>query len=102
MATTDFYQVGSSSNFSRFSLSSNLFLIYHSNEQVYIPDDRSFEFKGPGRAYGFEAKASVELTHHLSFNGGPTKMLNAFFKGGVHRVSPVATITRPGITSNDG
>lgn len=86
LATTDFYQVGTSSNLGRFSLSSDLFLIDHSNEQVYIPDDGSFEFKGPSRAYGIEAKASVELTHHLSFNGGLTKISNAFFKGGDHRV----------------
>ena len=63
LATTDFYQVGTSSNFGRFSVSAPmLFLIDHSNEQVYIPDDGSFEFKGPSRAYGYEAKASV-ATH---------------------------------------
>ena len=62
LATTDFYQVGTSSNFGRFSFSTDAFLIDHSNEQVYIPDDGSFEFKGPSRAYGYEAKASVE--HH--------------------------------------
>ncbi|MBI2680337.1 MAG: TonB-dependent receptor, partial [Candidatus Solibacter usitatus] len=60
--------------------------IDHSNEQVYIPDDGTFEFKGPSRAYGYEAKASVELTHHLSLNAGVTKIANAFFKGGDHRV----------------
>jgi outer membrane receptor protein involved in Fe transport len=49
-------------------------------------DDGSFEFKGPSRAYGYEAKASVSLTRHLSLNGGLTKMANAFFKGGDHRV----------------
>ncbi len=86
LATTDFYQLGASSTFGRFSLSSDLFLIDHSNEQVYIPDDGSFEFHGPSRAYGFEAKASVELTHHLSLNGGLTKISNAFYRGGDHRV----------------
>ena len=86
LATTDFYQVGTSSNFGRFGISTDLFLIDHSNEQVYIPDDGSFEFKGPSRAYGYEAKASVELTRHLSLNGGLTKIANAFFKGGDHRV----------------
>jgi outer membrane receptor protein involved in Fe transport len=86
LATTDFYQVGTSSNFGRFSFSTDAFLIDHSNEQVYIPDDGSFEFKGPSRAYGYEAKASIELTHHLSLNGGMTKIANAFFKGGDHRV----------------
>ena len=86
LATTDFYQFSTSSNFGRFGLSTDLFLIDHSNEQVYIPDDGSFEFKGPTRAYGYEAKASIELTRHLSLNGGLTKIANAFFKGGDHRV----------------
>ena len=56
LATTDFYQVGTASNFGRFSFGTDAFLIDHSNEQVYIPDDGSFEFKGPSRAYGYEAK----------------------------------------------
>jgi len=86
LATTDFYQFGASSNRGRFGISTDLFLIDHSNEQVYIPDDGSFQFKGPSRAYGYEAKASVQLTSHLSVNGGMTKIANAFFKGGDHRV----------------
>jgi hypothetical protein len=53
VATTDFYQAGTSSNFGHFSITTDLFLIDHSNEQVYIPDDGSFEFKGPSRAYGY-------------------------------------------------
>jgi hypothetical protein len=86
LAATDFYQFGASSNIGRLSLSTDAFLIDHSNEQVYIPDDGSFEFKGPSRAYGYEAKASVRLTQHLSLNGGMTKIANAFFLGGDHRV----------------
>jgi TonB dependent receptor/Carboxypeptidase regulatory-like domain/TonB-dependent Receptor Plug Domain len=86
IATTDFYQFGTSSRFGRFSVSTDAFLIDHSNEQVYIPDDGSFEFKGPSRAYGYEAKASVEITRRLSLNGGLTKIGNSFFKGGDHRV----------------
>ena len=86
LATTDFYQAGVSSNHGRFGLSADLFLIDHSNEQVYIPDDGSFEFKGPSRAYGYEAKASMELTRHVSLNAGMTKIGNAFFRGGDHRV----------------
>jgi hypothetical protein len=86
LATTDFYQFGTSSNFGRFGISTDLFLIDHSNEQVYIPDDGSFEFKEPSRAYGYETKASIELTRHLSLNGGLTKIANAFFKHGDHRV----------------
>ena len=86
LATTDFYQLGASANWRRFSFSTDTFLIDHSNEQVYIPDDGSFEFKGPSRAYGYEAKSSVDLTSHLSLNGGLTKIANAFFRGGDHRV----------------
>jgi hypothetical protein len=86
LATTDFYQVGTSSTWRRLSLSTDFFLIAHSNEQVYIPDDGSFEFKGPSRAYGYEAKASLDLTHDLSLSGGLTKIANVFFKGGDHRV----------------
>lgn len=86
LATTDFYQVGTSSNLGRLSVSTDAFLIDHSNEQVYIPDDGSFEFKGPSRAYGYEAKASLSLTRSLSLNGGLTKIANAFFRGGDHRV----------------
>ncbi len=86
LATTDFYQVGTSSNFGRFSFSTDAFLIDHSNEQVYIPDDGSFEFKGPTRAYGFEAKTSVAITRHVSFNAGMTKIANAYYMGGDHRV----------------
>ena len=86
VATTDFYQFGASSHAGRFSVSTDIFLIDHSNEQVYIPDDGSFEFKGPSRAYGYEAKASIALRRHLSLNGGLTKIGNAFFKGGNPRV----------------
>jgi outer membrane receptor protein involved in Fe transport len=86
LAATDFYQFGTSSNFGRFGISTDVFLIDHSNEQVYIPDDGSFEFKGPSRAYGYEAKASVTITRWLSLNGGLTKIGNAYFKGGDHRV----------------
>jgi outer membrane receptor protein involved in Fe transport len=86
IATTDFYQFGTSSNWRRFAVSTDIFLIDHSNELVYIPDDGSFEFKGPSRAYGYEVKTSVDLTRHVTLNGGVTKIANAFYKGGDHRV----------------
>jgi outer membrane receptor protein involved in Fe transport len=81
VATTDFYQVGASHNLRRFSLAASLFLIDNSNQQVYIPDDGSIEFAGPSRAYGFEVKNSFRLTRHVSFNGGVTRVMNAFFRG---------------------
>jgi hypothetical protein len=80
ISTTDFYQVGISQNLNRFSMSADLFLIDRSNEQVYIPDDGSFEFKGPSRAYGFEVKTAMRLTRFLNFNAGVTKVTNAFFR----------------------
>ena len=86
VATTDFFQLGTSSNFGRVSLVTDVFLIDHSNEQVYIPDDGSFEFKGPSRAYGYEAKLSIALSRHVALNGGITKIGNAFYLGGDHRV----------------
>jgi outer membrane receptor protein involved in Fe transport len=86
LATTDFYQAGASSRFGRFGVSTDLFLIDHSNEQVYISDDGSFEFKGPSRAYGYEAKVSVQLTRRVSLNGGLTKIANAFYRGGGERI----------------
>jgi outer membrane receptor protein involved in Fe transport len=86
ISTTDFYQLGTSHNFKRFSLSADLFLIDRSNEQVYIPDDGSFEFKGPSRAYGFEVKSSIKLSRHVAFNGGVTKVMNAFYRGALPRV----------------
>jgi outer membrane receptor protein involved in Fe transport len=86
ISTTDFYQLGTAHNFKRFSLTSDLFLIDRSNEQVYIPDDGSIEFKGPSRATGFEVKSSASLTKYVSFNGGVTKVMNAFYRGAFPRV----------------
>jgi outer membrane receptor protein involved in Fe transport len=81
VATTDFYQLGTSHNYGRFSASADLFLIDNSNQQVYIPDDGSIEFAGASRAYGFELKNSVRVTSRLSFNGGLTRVMNAFYRG---------------------
>jgi TonB dependent receptor-like, beta-barrel/TonB-dependent Receptor Plug Domain len=86
VSTTDFYQTGVSLNLNRFSLSSDLFLIDRSNEQVYIPDDGSYEFRGPSRAYGFEAKTSVQLTRNLSLNGDLSKVMNAFYRSTFPRI----------------
>jgi hypothetical protein len=86
VATTDFYQVGTAHNTRRFSLSTDLFLIDRSNEQVYVPDDGSLEFRGPSRAYGFEVKSSVKLARHVMLDGGMTKVGNAFYRGTSPRV----------------
>ncbi|MFN7944916.1 MAG: TonB-dependent receptor [Blastocatellia bacterium] len=86
IATTDFYQFGASHRLGRVSLSYDLFLIDRSHEQVYIPDDGSFEFRGPSRADGFEIKTAIRLSSHLSFNGGVTKVMNAFYRGTAPRL----------------
>lgn len=99
LSTTDFYQVGTSYNANRFSVSTDLFLIDRSNEQVYIPDDGSIEFKGPSRAYGVEVKASAKLTRALSLNAGITRVGNAFYRGESPRIY---VDSAPRLTSNAG
>lgn len=104
VATTDFYQLGTSHNYKRLSASADLFLIDNSNQQVYIPDDGSIEFAGPSRAYGFEVKKSVRITRHLSFNGGLTQVLNAFYRGTRPREyvdSAPHTVANAGLTLSD-
>lgn len=104
IATTDFYQLGTSHNYKRLSASADLFLIDNSNQQVYIPDDGSIEFAGPSRAYGFELKNSVRITHHLAFNGGVTQVMNAFFRGTRPREyvdSAPHTVANAGFTLSD-
>jgi outer membrane receptor protein involved in Fe transport len=85
LSTTDFLQLGTSYNLHRFSVTGDVFLIDRSHEQVYIPDDGSFEFKGPSRSYGWELKTSAQLTHHVSFTGGLTQVSNAFYRGSAPR-----------------
>jgi TonB-dependent receptor-like protein len=83
----DFFQVGTSHQFHRrFSLMTDLFLIDSSNQVVYIPDDGTIEFAEPSRSYGFEVKTSAKLTSHLGFDGGATKVLNAYYKDTSPRV----------------
>jgi outer membrane receptor protein involved in Fe transport len=86
IATTDFYQLGAAYNRARFGLSADTFLIDRSNEQVYIPDDGTFEFKGPSRSYGYEGKFSIRLTRYLALNGGVTQVTQSFFRGTFPRV----------------
>jgi hypothetical protein len=81
VAITDFYQAGVANNFSRVSVSADLFFIDHSNEQVYIPDDGAIVFAGPSRSYGYELKTSIQITRALALIGGTTQVMNAFFRG---------------------
>jgi outer membrane receptor protein involved in Fe transport len=81
VSTTDFYQTGAAYNSKRFSIAPSFYFIDRSNEQVYIPDDGSIEFAGRSRSYGFEVKGSARLNRYLSFNGGLTQVLAAFYPG---------------------
>src|SRR5262245_16019284 len=81
IATTDFYQVGTAYHMGRVSFTSDLFLIDRSNEQVYIPDDGTFELKGPSRSYGYEGKTSIRLSRCVSLNGGITHVMNSLYRG---------------------
>jgi hypothetical protein len=101
IATTDFYQAGTAYQAGRFSLASDLFFIDRSNEQVYIPDDGTFELKGPSRSYGYEGKTSVRLTRYISLTGGLTQVTNSFYRGTSPRVyvdSAPHTVANGGLT----
>jgi hypothetical protein len=86
IATTDFYQTGTAYQMGRVSVTGDLFLIDRSNEQVYIPDDGTFELKGPSRSYGYEGKTSIRLTRYVSFNAGLTQVTNSFYRGTSPRI----------------
>ena len=85
VATTDFFQFGTSHRAGRFSATADVFLIDRSSEQVYLADDGTFEFKGPSRAYGWESKLGYEFNRHVSLFGGVTKVGNAFFRDALER-----------------
>ena len=105
IATTDFSQAGAAYHFRRISFSADLFLIDRSNEQVYIPDDGAFEFKGPSRSYGYEGKTSFQLLPHLSLEGGITQVMNSFYRGTSPRVyvdSAPHTVANAGLTLSEG
>ena len=101
IATTDFYQTGGALNFRRFSFSGDMFLIDRSNEQVYIPDDGTFEFKGPSRSYGYEGKTSIQLVRYVSLESGLTQVTNSFYRATSPRVyvdSAPHTVGNAGVT----
>jgi hypothetical protein len=101
IATTDFHQLGAAYQAGPLSLSSDLFLIDRSNEQVYIPDDGSFELSDPSRSYGFEGKASLRVNRFVTVNGGLTRVTNAFYRAPSPRVyvdSSPHTVANAGVT----
>lgn len=101
VSTTDFFQLGTSSAWKHASLSTDVFFVDRSNEQVYVPDDGSIEFKGPSRSYGWEAKTSVQILRRLSFNAGVTQVSNAFYRSTIPRIyvdSAPHTVADSGLT----
>ncbi len=103
VSTTDFFQTGAAYNGKRFSVAPNFFFIDRSNEQVYIPDDGTLEFKGPSRSYGFEVKTFARFNKYLSFNGGVTQVLKAFYRGQFTDDTPrqrIVVDTAPHTTAN--
>jgi len=86
IATTDFYQVGTAYQVGRVSVTADMFLIDRSNEQVYIPDDGTFELKGPSRSYGYEARTMIRLTRYLTLSGGMTQVMNSFYRSTPPRI----------------
>jgi outer membrane receptor protein involved in Fe transport len=104
IATTDFYQFGTSYNSNRFSGVFTTFLIDRSNEQVYIPDDGSIEFSDPSRSYGIELRGSARITKNLSINGGLTQVLESYFRNTSPRVyvdSAPHTVGNAAVVLND-
>jgi hypothetical protein len=81
IATTNFYMLGSSHQMKRFSASTDVFLIDRQHEDVYDPDNGTMEYQGPSRSYGWEAKTSLQLVEHVSWNAGLTQVSNAFYLG---------------------
>ena len=81
VATTDFYMIGTSHQMKRFSASTDMFLIDRQHEDVYDPDNGTMQYQGPSRSYGWEAKTSLQVSAHVSWNAGITQVSNAFFLG---------------------
>jgi outer membrane receptor protein involved in Fe transport len=62
------------------SVTTDVFVIDRSAEQVYLADDGTAEFQGPSRAWGGEAKIGIEFNQYVSLFGGMTKVSNVFFR----------------------
>jgi outer membrane receptor protein involved in Fe transport len=104
VAATNFYMLGTSHNLKRFAASTDMFLIDRQHEDVYDPDNGTMQYQGPSRSYGWEAKTSVQLTSHLSWNAGITQVMNAFFLGTAPRQyvdSAPHTVANSSLTLND-
>jgi outer membrane receptor protein involved in Fe transport len=103
LATTDFYQTGASFNGSRISAVLSGFFIDRSNEQVYVASEGTVKLAGRSRSYGIEARTSIKLNRHLSFNGGLTNVVKAFYPGEFNALGERSIILNaPKFVSNAG
>jgi hypothetical protein len=103
VAATNFYMIGISHGLKRLSVSTDLFLIDRQHEDVYDPDNGTMQYHGPSRSYGWEAKTSVQLQRHVSWNAGLTQVSNAFFLGTAPRAyvdSAPHSVGNSGLTLN--
>jgi outer membrane receptor protein involved in Fe transport len=103
-ASTNFYMLGTSHNLSRFSASTDVFLIDRQHEDVYDPDNDTMQYHGPSRSYGWEVKTSLQISSHVSWNAGLTQVSNAFFLGTEPRQyvdSAPHTVANSSVTLND-
>ncbi len=102
LSTTDFYETGTAWSFrDRMSFSVDVFLIDRSNEQVYVADDGSIEFRGATRTYGYQGKFSAQIVSALSMNGGFTQVTNSFYRASFPRLyvdSAPHTVGNVGLT----
>jgi hypothetical protein len=103
-AATNFYIFGTSHRLRRLSASTDVFLIDRQHEDVYQADNGALEYHGPSRSYGWEAKASAEITLHLAWNAGLTQVMNAFYRGTAPREyvdGAPHSVANSGVTLNE-
>jgi outer membrane receptor protein involved in Fe transport len=87
ISTTDFYQFGLQQRVGdRWSMMASYFLIHNSNQLVYVPDDGSLELTDPTESAGIELRTSLDISRRLSFNGGITKVFNAYYRDTAPRI----------------
>lgn len=80
VAQTDFYMLGTSHNFGKYSFATDAFWIDRNLETIYTADSGLVDFTYPSRSYGYEVKSSYQVTNWLAWNGSISKVLNSFYR----------------------